>query len=75
MDGFDFPALMKRLSAEEKTPRTKAQVIELLTKDGESWANWLEGLDDNFLGEVVTMPQENTAVEDPLRYASVRERT
>ena len=56
LEGFDFPSLMKRLTAEEKTPRAKAQVIELLTKDGEVWAKWLEGLDDNFLGEVVTMP-------------------
>jgi uncharacterized damage-inducible protein DinB len=54
--GFDFPALMQRMSAEEKARRTKAQVIELLTKDGESWAKWMEGLDDNFLGEVITMP-------------------
>jgi len=56
LEGFDFPSLMKRLTAEEKTPRTKAQVIELLNKDGEVWAKWLEGIDDNFLGEVVTMP-------------------
>src|SRR6202167_6583447 len=55
MAGFDFPALMKRLSAEEKTPRTKAQLIELLTKEGEAWAKWLEGRDDNFLGEALTM--------------------
>jgi uncharacterized damage-inducible protein DinB len=54
--GFDFPALMKRLSAEENTPRTKAQLIELLTKEGESWAKWMEGLDENFLGEVLMMP-------------------
>ena len=47
-----FPSLMTRLKAEEKTPRTKAQMIEFLTKDGEAWAKWLEGLDDNFLGEV-----------------------
>jgi uncharacterized damage-inducible protein DinB len=60
LEGFDFPALMKRLSAEEKAPRTKAQVIELLTQDGEAWAKWLEGLDDNFLGEVVTMPPTGT---------------
>jgi uncharacterized damage-inducible protein DinB len=58
--GFDFPSLMKRLSAEEKAPRTKAQVIEMLTKDGEAWAKWMEGLDDNFLGEVVTMPPGGT---------------
>jgi uncharacterized damage-inducible protein DinB len=54
--GFDFPALMKRLSAEERTPRTKAQLIELLTTEGEAWAKWMEGLDENFLGEVLTMP-------------------
>ena len=60
LEGFDFPGLMKRFSAEEKTPRTKAQVIELLTKDGEVWAKWLEGLDDNFLGEVVSMPPTAT---------------
>jgi uncharacterized damage-inducible protein DinB len=56
LEGFDFPALMIRLSAEEKSPRTKAQLIELLTTDGEAWAKWLEGLDDSFLGEVIVMP-------------------
>lgn len=58
--GFDFPALMKRLSAEEKTPRTKAQLVELLTTEGEAWAKWMEGLDDNFLGEVLMMPPGGT---------------
>ena len=54
--GYDFPALMKRLSAEEKLPRTKAQLIELLTTEGDAWAKWMEGLDENFLGEVLMMP-------------------
>ena len=54
--GFDFPALMQRMAAEEKTPRTKAQLIELLNKEGEAWAAWMEGLPENFLAEVVTMP-------------------
>ena len=58
--GFDFPSLMKRLSAEEKSPRTKAQLIELLKTEGESWAKWMEGLDDNFLGEVLHMPPGGT---------------
>ena len=58
--GFDFPSLMKRISAEEKKRRTKAQLIELLTTEGEAWAKWLEGLDDNFLGEVITMPPGGT---------------
>ena len=56
MAGFDFPALMKRLREEEQKPRTKAQIIEMLTTEGEAWAAWLGGLDENFLGEVITMP-------------------
>jgi uncharacterized damage-inducible protein DinB len=56
LEGLDFPALMQRMRAEEKAPRTKAQVIELLTKEGDALAAWMEGLPDNFLGEVVTMP-------------------
>jgi len=54
--GFDFPSFMQRMQAEEKLPRTKAQMVELLTTDGERWAKWVEGLHDNFLGEVIEMP-------------------
>jgi uncharacterized damage-inducible protein DinB len=60
LEGFDFPALMQRTRAEEKEPRTKAQVIELLTKEGESLANWLEGMDETFLGESIVMPPGGT---------------
>ena len=56
MAGFDFPALMQRMHAEEKKPRTKAQLIELLTSSGEEWARLLEGLDEKFLAEVIVMP-------------------
>jgi uncharacterized damage-inducible protein DinB len=58
--GFDFPALMQKLSAEEKKPRTREQTIELLKTSGEKWAGWLEGLTDDFLGEQVAMPQGAT---------------
>ena len=54
--GFDFPALMQRLHAEEKTQRTKEQTIELLRTNGETWAGWLEGLPESFLAESVDMP-------------------
>jgi uncharacterized damage-inducible protein DinB len=54
--GFDFPALMQRLSAEEKTSRTKEQTVLLLKTSGDKWAGWLEGLTDDFLGEQVAMP-------------------
>lgn len=60
LEGFDFPALIQRMHAEEKAPRTKAQIIDLLTKEGDALARWLEGLPDNFLAEVVAMPHGAT---------------
>jgi uncharacterized damage-inducible protein DinB len=56
MAGFDFPTLMQRLKAEEKTPRSKEQTLALLRSSGEKWAGWLEGLTDDFLAERVAMP-------------------
>ena len=60
MVGFDFPALMRQLKAEEMAPRTKQQTVELLQTSGEKWAGWLEGLTDDFLGEHVSMPPGGT---------------
>jgi uncharacterized damage-inducible protein DinB len=60
MVGFDFPALMQRVTAEEKQPRTKAQIIDLLRERGEQWAAWLEGLDDAFLADSISMPPGGT---------------
>jgi uncharacterized damage-inducible protein DinB len=53
--GFDFPALMQKLGANEKVKRSKTQTIELLQSTGEKFAGWLEGLNDSFLGEQVQM--------------------
>lgn len=60
LDGFDFPALMQRLTAEERVPRTKGQTIELLQTAGEKWAGWVGGLTEGFLGEQVAMRPEMT---------------
>jgi uncharacterized damage-inducible protein DinB len=54
--GFDFPSLVRRMGAEEKTPRTKDKILELLRANGETWAVWVEGLPENFLAEQVAMP-------------------
>ncbi len=54
--GFDFPAMMQRMATEEKKPRTKAEIVELLRTNGETWAAWLEGLSDDFLAESISMP-------------------
>jgi uncharacterized damage-inducible protein DinB len=56
-DKVDFPAHFQRISAEEAKPRTKAEVIELLTKEGETWANFVAGASEQLLSEIVTFPQ------------------
>jgi uncharacterized damage-inducible protein DinB len=56
LEGFDFPALMKAQMEEENRPRTKAEILDLLQKEGEKWAVFVEGLSDSFLGEPVQMP-------------------
>jgi len=53
LEGFNFPALMQVIAAEEQKPRSKADIIDLLTREGEAWASWLEGLSDEFLAERV----------------------
>ena len=60
LEGFDFPALMQRLSAEEQQSRSKDQIVELLRARGEEWATWLEGLSESFLAERVSMPAAMT---------------
>jgi uncharacterized damage-inducible protein DinB len=56
LEGFNFPAMMQRLTEEEKKPRTKEQAIELLQSAGEKWAGFLDGLTESFLAERVAMP-------------------
>ena len=55
--GFDFPAMLRENQAEEKKPRSKSEIVALLKASGESWANWLDGLTDEFLGERVAFPR------------------
>jgi len=55
--GFDFPALFGAMMAEAAKPRTKAEVIALLTTEGEKFAGFLEGLSDGFLAESIGMPR------------------
>jgi uncharacterized damage-inducible protein DinB len=55
LEGFDFPSLMGRMMAEEKTPRSKDQIIEMLRSNGEKWVGWVDDLTDGFLAERVEM--------------------
>ena len=54
---FDFFGFRARLQAEMKSPRTKAQVLELLRTEGEKYAKLLEGASEAFLGEQVEYPE------------------
>jgi uncharacterized damage-inducible protein DinB len=56
LEGFDFPGFMRKMIAEEQTPRSKDQILALLRNDGDKFANWLGSLSDEFLGERVSMP-------------------
>jgi len=55
-EGMDFPKLFAEFQALEAKPRTKAEVIALLKENGELWASTLEGLSDQSLSEIVSMP-------------------
>jgi uncharacterized damage-inducible protein DinB len=56
LEGFDFPAFVGRMIAEEQTPRNKAQILDLLRENGDRFAQWLESVSDDFLGQRVSMP-------------------
>src|SRR6187401_2113535 len=53
MTGFDFFGLGARMQAEESTPRTKAEIIDLLTTEGGAFATFLEGFSDAELSAMV----------------------
>jgi uncharacterized damage-inducible protein DinB len=55
LKGVNFMELMQKLGAEENEPRTKAELIAFLTSEGNTFAAFLEGLDESFLAEPVTM--------------------
>src|SRR5690348_9583436 len=56
LEGFDFGALIKRSEAEEKRPRSKAEIIDLLRTEGERWVKWVESLPESVLAEQVRQP-------------------
>src|SRR5215211_5225372 len=56
LKGYDFGAIFGRIETEEKVPRTKAEIVELLEAEGEGFAGWLESLSPEFLAETFTDP-------------------
>jgi len=56
LKGYDFGEITRRAEQEEKKPRTKAEIIELLETEGERFAKWLQSITPEFLGETFTDP-------------------
>jgi uncharacterized damage-inducible protein DinB len=54
LKGYDFGAIVRRAEAEEKKPKSKAEIVAALRSEGERFANWLQSLDDAFLNETFT---------------------
>src|SRR5580765_3891542 len=49
MVGLDFQALMQRVTEEEGRSHTKADVLDLLRREGEIWASFVAGMSEDFL--------------------------
>jgi uncharacterized damage-inducible protein DinB len=52
----NFPELFQKMVTEEGKPRNKAETIALLKSEGDKFASFLEGLNESFLSERVSMP-------------------
>ena len=52
----NFMELHQKASAEEASPRNKAEIVAFLKSEGERFASFLEGLSEPFLAEKVAMP-------------------
>ncbi len=55
-EGFNFPEIVGKMTAEEQKPRSKAELIAMLKQRGEETASWIESLNDDFLAESFTQP-------------------
>ncbi|HWY71659.1 MAG TPA: DinB family protein [Terriglobales bacterium] len=56
LEGFDFGALLGKSEVEEKRPRSKREIVELLRTEGERWCEWVGSLPESILAEQVRMP-------------------
>jgi len=56
LEGFDFPGFLANIIAAEQTPRSKAELVNLLRSEGDHCAKWLENIPDQALAERVLLP-------------------
>lgn len=53
LDAFDFGQFLRDSESQEKRHHAKSKLIELLKGSGESWAEWVEFVPEQFLAEGV----------------------
>jgi uncharacterized damage-inducible protein DinB len=53
VEAFDFGQILKDSESQEKRIQTKSKLIGLLKDSGESWAEWVEFVPEQFLAEGV----------------------
>jgi aspartate/tyrosine/aromatic aminotransferase len=58
MEGFDFFKYRDALMADLNKPRSKAEIIALLNAEGEKYAQAVESLSDEFVGQSIMMPPD-----------------
>lgn len=63
ISGFDFFGTMKELQREEAAPRSKAEIVDLLTREGEGFTRFLESLGEADLAQMVTSPTGSGTVQ------------
>ena len=56
LEGFDFGELLAKSEAEERSPRSKSEIIDLLHTEGKRWSDWVEKTPEAVLAEQVRMP-------------------
>lgn len=54
--GLNFAEFLKQSEAEEKRPRSKNEIVNLLRTEGERWCDWLATFPEEVLAEQVGMP-------------------
>src|SRR5260370_8019158 len=57
LESPEFGALIQKAELEEKRPRSKAEIIDLLRTDGERWSQWVEQLPESLLSDQVLFPR------------------
>jgi uncharacterized protein YndB with AHSA1/START domain/uncharacterized damage-inducible protein DinB len=56
LDGFDFPAMLETSAMEERRPRSKPEILELLRTEGDRWVSWVERIPESVMSERVRLP-------------------